>query len=299
MTASFDNKKELRFVITIGAGNGNFTSTSGDNLGNQITIEGFRAIVNIDKGGGQMFGHMNASIYGVAQSDMNAVTTLRYKAFSTKPNVITAYAIDGDQETLVFQGNIVNAWGNYDSMPDVFLQIEAQAAYLNRLIPVPPRSFKGGTDVATVMQQLAGAMNYTFENNGVNTQLSNPYLAGTAIDQAKALAEAAGIWWGIDNQVLWISPPNTPRAGQIPLISPQSGLIDYPSFDAQGCIIFRCLFNPAIKFLGQVNLQTSIPQAVGQWTVLNVAYRLESEKPDGAWFSTVRVVENGRVPIYS
>lgn len=291
MPQSFDFLNELRFVIHLGTGN--FGSSSA----NTITIEGFRATVDVDKGGGQMFGHLRAQIYGVSQSDMNTVTTLQYKALTTTPNTVYVYAIDGQQETMVFQGNIVNAWGNYQQMPDVFLQIEAQAAYINRLLPVAPRSFQGGVDVATIMGQLAAAMGYTFENNGVTVHLLNPYLPGTAVDQAQGLAQAAGIWWGIDDQVLWISPPYTARAGQIPEIGPQSGLIGYPTFDGQGYINFQCLFNPAIKFLGQIKLVTSIPKAAGQWTVVGIAHRLDAEKPGGPWFSTVRVSASGIVPI--
>jgi hypothetical protein len=307
--SSFDNKKELLFVITLGmitlgSGTATFTGTpqfldnDGNSEGNQISLQGFRAVLNIDKGGGQMFGHLNAQIFGVSQSDMNLITTLQFQALTTTPNVIAVYAIDGDQQTLVFEGNIVNAWGDYQAMPDVSLHIQAQAAYLNMLIPVPPSSYKGAGDVATIMGQLAQQMGYTFENdNNVSLQLSNPYLSGTAIDQAKAVADAAGIWWGIDGQVLWITMPYTARPGQIPLISPQSGLKGYPTFDGQGFIIIETLFNPAIKFLGQLQLQSSIPRAAGQWTVVGIAHRLESEKPDGAWFSTIRLSADGRVPI--
>ena len=45
--SSFDNKKELRFVITLGNG-----QTFQGGSSNQITLEGYRAIVNIDKAGG-------------------------------------------------------------------------------------------------------------------------------------------------------------------------------------------------------------------------------------------------------
>lgn len=292
MPTSFENKKELRFVITLGTGN------FGSSGANQITIEGFRATADIDNGGGQMFAHLRANIFGVSQSDMNTITTLQYQALTTSPNTVYVFAVDGDQVTQVFQGNLINAWGNYQQMPDVFLQLEARAGYINSLQPVPPRSFQGAADVAGIMSQLASSMGYTFENNGVTTQLSNPYLPGTALDQAKALATAAGIWWGIDGQTLWIAPPNGSRATQsVPQIGVNSDLKGYPTFDGQGYVIFECLFNPAIKFLGHVNLVTSIPRAAGQWTVVGIRHKLESEKDGGAWFSTVRVTSSGLVPV--
>lgn len=283
---SLANKKELKFVITLGTG------TFGSSSNNQITLQGYRSVVDIDKAGGMMMGTLRAQIYGVSQSDMNSITTLQWKPQTMLKNTVVVYAIDGPQETMIFGGNIVNAWGNYQSMPDVYLQIQAQSAYFNQLQPVSPSSFKGTVDVATLMNQLATSMGYSFENNGVSVQLSNPYLPNTAMEQAKSLARAAGIDLYLDDNVLAITPANTPRGSLVPEISPQSGLVGYPTFDGVG-VNFQTLFNPAIKFGGQVKLVTSINQAAGQWIVTSVAHRLESEKPGGVWFSTVRGNING------
>lgn len=118
------------------------TGTFGASSANQITLEGFRATAEIDKAGWQQMGTLRAQIYGVSQSD-------------------------------------INAWGDYNSMPDVFLEVQAQTAYANQLQPVAPTSFKGATDVATLMGQLAANMGYSFENNGVQKTISNPYLSNT------------------------------------------------------------------------------------------------------------------------
>lgn len=269
----------------------------GSSAANQITLSGFRASVTVDKGGGQMFGTLRAQIYGVSASDMNSITTLQYQALTTTRNTISVHATDGDQDTLIFTGNIVNAWPVYQSLPDVYLQIEAQMAFLNQLTPVAPSSFKGSADAAVIMNQLANTMGYTFENNGVSVQLSNVYLPGTGTDQAKKLADMAGIVWGIDNNILWIANKNGDRGGTIPQISASSGLNGYPTPDGQGFINFQTLFNPAIRFLGRIQLISSIPKANAQWIVTSVAHRLECEKPGGAWFSQIRGNTNGLVPL--
>lgn len=294
MTQSFENKKELRFVITLG--NGTFAGSSN----NQITLEGFRAVVDIDKAGGSQMGTLRAQIFGVSQSNMNSCVTFPFQpqklaqGTQIKMNTVQVYAIDGAAETLIFNGNIVNAWGNYQNMPDVFLSIQAQSSLIAALTPTTPLSFKGSIDTATIMSQIAGNMGLTFENNGVNAQLTNQYLAGTSLDQAKSLAKAAGIDMYIDNGVLAIAPANQPRSKPIPLISPDTGLIGFPTFDSLG-VNFQMLFNPAVIFGGAFQLQTSIPQAAGIWVARNVAYRLESEKQGGAWFATVRGTKGGLV----
>lgn len=284
--SSFANKKELLFVITLGTGT--FDSVGND----QITLQGFRASVDIDKAGGNQMGTLQARIYGVAQKDMNAITSLLWKQDQYKPNTVFVTAIDGNQQSQIFAGNIVQAWGNYNSQPEVFLHIQAQTAYVNQLKPVTPSSYAGTVNVATIAAQLASTMGYSFENNGVTTQLSNVYLAGTAMDQLRSLVQAAGCVLYLDDTVVAITPSGVPRGGLIPEISPQSGLVGYPNFDGTG-VNFECLFNPALRFGGGVQLQTSIPKASGQWTVQCVGHRLESEKPGGAWFSTVKGINNG------
>lgn len=273
MATSFENKKALRFVITLGTGK--FGSSNND----QIILQGFRASVDIDKAGGVQMGTLRAKIYGVSQSDMNTCTSFTMQA----PR-------DGGY---LYQPNIVNAWADYQNAPDVHLHIQATAAMFAALKPVSPRSFKGGVDVASVMAQIAHSMGFAFENNGVNVKLSDVYLANTDLEQAKELAQAAGIGLWIDDKVLAITQsPRTPRGTVIPLISPASGMVGYPTFDGWG-VNARLLFNPAIQFGGRVKIETDVMQAAGEWVVACISHHLESERPDGAWFSTIRCNQIG------
>jgi len=280
------NKKRLKFIITLGTGK--FGASDND----QITLEGYRAIADIDKAGGMMMGTLRARIYGVTQDDMNSITTLQWKPQEIIPNTVEVYAIDGDTETLVFAGNIVNAWGDYQTMPDVYLRLQAQSAFINQLKPVPPRSFKGSIDVASVMSQIARDLGYNFENNGVSASLTDVYLPNTGLEQAKDLAHAANIDLYLDDKTLAITPANSPRGELIPEISAESGLIGYPTFDGIG-VNFQTLFNPSITFGGRIKLVTDIKQAKGEWIVTSIGYRLESEKPGGAWLANVRGNANG------
>lgn len=280
------NKKRLKFIITLGTGK--FGASDND----QITLEGYRAIADIDKAGGMMMGTLRARIYGVTQDDMNSITTLQWKPREIIPNTVEVYAIDGDTETLVFAGNIVNAWGDYQTMPDVYLRLQAQSAFINQLKPVPPRSFKGAIDVASVMGQIAKDLGYNFENNGVSASLTDVYLPNTGLEQAKDLAHAANVDLYLDDKTLAITPANRPRGELIPEISAESGLIGYPTFDGIG-VNFKTLFNPSVTFGGRIKLVTDIQQAKGEWIVTSIGHRLESEKPGGAWLSNVRGNANG------
>lgn len=283
---SFTNKKELRFVITLGTGK------FGSSNNNQITLQGFRAAANIDKAGGAMMGTLHARIYGVTQQDMNSITTLQWQTGFVIRNTVQVFAIDGDIETLVFSGNILNAWGDYLGMPEVFLQIQAQSQYVTGLQSATPISIKGGIDVAVVMARIAKDMGLSFENNNVSVILTNVYIANTAKEQALELARMCNFALYIDDTTLAITNLYQPRAGIIPQIASNSGLIGYPTFDGYG-VNFLTLFNPAIIFGGSVKIVTDILPAQGQWVVTSISHMLESEKPGGIWQSQVRGNANG------
>lgn len=285
---SFDNPKRLRFVITLGTADFN---SKGDN---QITLEGFRATADVALAGGIQMGELRARIYGVKESDMNAITSFAYRFGEADLNTCVVYAIDGTTETLVFAGNIITAWPDFNSVPDVFLHIQAQAAFFNQIRAASPVSFKGDVDVADVCAQLAASMGYTFERNGVSVKLTDPYVGNTALEQLKDITRAAGIDFYIDGKVLAITPRNSPRAqAAMPTISANSGLVGYPMFDG-AYLTFVTLHNPAIMPGGSVRVESSRDRATGTWQVLNMAHRLESEKPGGAWFTTVRCMADIR-----
>ncbi|MHB1956794.1 MAG: hypothetical protein ACYCOU_23990, partial [Sulfobacillus sp.] len=91
-----------------------------DNSANSITLQGLRADVSIDNAGGAMMGNLNASIYGLPLEHINKLTSLQWKVpLLTVPGstfsmyMVQVYAIDGSQETLLFNGEVLNAWGDF------------------------------------------------------------------------------------------------------------------------------------------------------------------------------------------
>lgn len=279
---SFDNKKQLRFVITLGSDNPKFDEAGAD----QIILQGYRATVICENAGWVQMGELRAEIFGMSQSDMNAITSYPLSITEATRNKIVVYAIDGKQESVVFAGNMVKAWPDYSRMPDVCFRIQARAAYSSALQTVAPRSFKGGSNVADIMRQIATSMGLVFENSGVNVMLSDVYLANTDLEQARDLAKAAGIELNIENNVLSIWPKGSYRNALIPLVSADTGLIGYPSFDGT-FLIFDTLYNPSFITGGLIKVESDNLPAKGQWQILKMAHRLESEKPGGAWFSSV------------
>ena len=275
---SFQDKKALRFELEIG--------------GQTVTLEQRRASVVVNNSGGMCMGNLHAQIYGVRQEDMDSATTLQWQQQELIRNTVKVTAIDGDVETLVFSGNIVQAWADYSNMPEVFLHIEAQSCYVGLIEPAEVKSYEGETDVATVMERIAGELNLSFENNGVDVKLHDGYYAGTPVEQARELADAANIDLYIDTEVLAICPRAQARKGDVPVFAADSGLIGYPTFDGIGVLV-NVYFSPSVTFGGKIKIETDVPRAAGEWIVCGCTHVLESEKPGGAWQSNLRAVREG------
>jgi len=197
----------------------------------------------------------------------------------------------GGNMSLAFAGVIMDSWPDYSNVPEVSLNVTAFTGLLAQMKPIVSSSYPGSTDVADIMKDLAGKMGYTLENNGVKVMLSSPYLPGTARMQALAAADAADIFvvFDDDNGVMAIRPKQGARNGTAPTLDPTNGtLIGYPSYIGPGQIGLECLYNPAIRWMGNVNVQNSfVSGANGTWRVNNLTHNLESQIPDGAWFSEI------------
>jgi hypothetical protein len=219
---------------------------------------------------------------------MNQLTTIGPVAPAMRAkNSVALRAGDDRGMTSIYEGSIITAWADYNAAPDVAFNVLAQAGAVNALKPVPPTSASAeSVDVAELMAALAQTMGLHLENNGVNLRIPTPYLERSALAQVQVLAGAAGIDYTVDRGVLAIWPRGSSRSGDVPLISPQTGMVGYPSFSSGG-IYVATLFEPRIRVGGIVQIESSALMARGKWQVQKVSHSLSSEAPGGPWFTTM------------
>jgi hypothetical protein len=107
--------------------------------------------------------------------------------------------------------------------------------------------------------------------------------------QALAAADAADIYVVFDdeNHIMAILPKNSSRGGVVPIISPDTGLVGYPSYVGPGMIGLKTIYNPSIRFMANVNVQSSLTPANGLWRVTKLVHELESRTIDGKWFTQI------------
>lgn len=284
MTDTGFTKKLIDLTITLGSGD------FGANVGDTVTLRGLRITADVVNPGGPSMGMCSLRVYGLPFEMMNKLTTIGTinNAIRIKNTILVAA---GDKENgmqSVFQGVISEAWGDYNSAPDVALHIIAYAAYDAAVKPVGATSYQGATDVSSIMQTISNEMGLIFENNGVDMKLSNPYLSGTNIERVRTLSTAAGFYYTIDRGVLAIWPRNGVRGGEVPLISSETGMKGYPSFSSKGMTL-EMRFNWNIRCGANVKVESSIPMACGMWNVFGYSHSLSTEMADGPWFTTAGV----------
>ncbi len=261
------------------------TGTFGDTGMNVVNVSGLRVHASIVQAGADTLGECHLSVFGLVPKVMNQLTALANYDMVVRQNTVIVSA--GDEAagiSTVFEGTIAEGWGDLNAAPETRLQIVAYAGMYQKLKPVAPSSYPNGADAAIVMQNLAATMGLAFENNGVSVQLAKPYFPGSAWEQARACAEAAGINWTIDKGKLaiWNNPGH--RGGSTPLISPATGLVGYPAYTGVGVGV-KTLYTPGINPGGVVTIDSSVKNACGNWYITDLSHSLQSETPGGDWFT--------------
>ena len=252
-----------------------------------LTFTGLRVSLIAANVGAGTVGQMEMAVYGLSLSHMNALTILARQAGSYGTNTVTVTAgEEGATLATVFTGTIFTAYADAKGMPQVAFRVSAYSVKLQDIKPAQPTSMAGSADVAQIAQQIAQQMGVSFENNGVNAKLSNPYLHGTALTQMRSLAQHAGMTWiaDLDSPKIAMWPSGQSRQQGATLVSPATGMVGYPSYTSSG-ISVTTYFNPSLRFGTIATVQSDFTPARGQWTIYKVEHELESQIPRGKWFT--------------
>ena len=272
---------------------------------NSITLQGLRASVTIENAGGAMMGTLNASIYGLPLDHVNKLTSLMWKTpilsssgSSFSEYMVQVYAIDGTQESLLFNGEVLNAWADFSGMPQVALLVQANVGYSALVSATNPTSLAANTTVGTVMSQIANKMGFSFEckDTSLSSQVvaKGSYFGNTAMEQARSMEDSYKFWMYQDATTnpptLAIAPWGSARQSLVALITPRTGMIGYPLFNSSG-VTFSCYYNPAILFGGTIKIsESAVEQANAEWTVVSMSHQLSSQTPGGPWQSSIQAV---------
>lgn len=249
-----------------------------DDRGNILTIQNARCYVSLAAYGGIAGTQITLYLWGLIPQQMAALSYKGIWIDGAKPNRVRVWA--GDRQ--VFEGFISDAYADYNQAPDVPLIITANMMFYLRAKKVSPFSAEGTVAIDDILIPLASAVGLKYENQGVQRSLPDPYFQGDITQQMLEAARAVDAEIDINVEQVTIWPKGTPRKEATLLVSPQHGLIGYPTFTNVGLSI-TTLFSADIFIGRKLSLETSLPNASGQYAVIGAVHTLTSWVEGGQW----------------
>lgn len=269
-------KRTLKFEFTLKDGT---FDESGNNI---LTIDNIKAEIEIGAYGGITGTTLEARVYGLSIENMALLSYKGIQLNGAKQNMMKVWADDRP----VFFGSITNCFADLNQMPDAPLIISAFSTGFDQSITAAPFSKEGVASVNEIITTIAASIGYTVVNNGVLAKLENPYFEGNPISQIQQCAHAAGIEIDFRLGAIYIWPQGGSIDDTIPLISPQHGLIGYPVFSNYG-INFQCQYSDLILRGRKIQLETSLPNGSGVYTVQSAVHHLSTWTEGGPWSTIV------------
>ncbi|HBN6068347.1 hypothetical protein [Enterobacter cloacae] len=269
-------KRTLKFQFTLKDG---AFDESGNNI---LTIDNIKAEIEIGAYGGISGTTLEARVFGLSIENMALLSYKGIQLNGAKQNMMKVWADDRP----VFFGSITNCFADLNQMPDAPLIISAFSTGFDQSITAPPFSKEGIASVAEIITTIAASIGYTVVNNGVLAKLENPYFEGNPIAQIQQCAHAAGIEIDFRLGAIYIWPQGGSIDDTIPLISPEHGLIGYPVFSNYG-INFQCQYSDLILRGRKVQIETSLPNGSGVYTVQSAIHHLSTWAEGAPWATIV------------
>ena len=278
--------KEKTIEITISLNIGSIESPSYEST----TLTGLRMRVAVLGGTMSSQGQLQCSILGLSPELMAKITVTGFIRQENRNNkIMVAAGNEGEQLTVVYEGVIAEAYANIQQ-PLSEINIIALSAMGAAIKPVGATSYKGSQQVSDIMADLADTAGFRLDNVDVRKTLNNTYLVGTVWDKIKRCANAAGILYSINNNVLSIWDDGKEVSESV-IISSDSGnipqLVGTPKAGGSGLSV-RTLFYPSFEFSKSYEVKSKdFPLANGKWSPTSIIHSLESRVDDGAWFTDV------------
>lgn len=278
MAESF-SLKTIRIVIVLGKG-------SFSEGGNTKVIEGLACEATITKPGLPEKNSAAVKIWGLKYEDMTQLTMLSFRPLELQRNLISIFAGErGEKLSLAFSGEIISAFADFNSAPDVCMIFEADTGTYAQQIAEPALTVDGATGAAGVFSNLARASGFSFSGEGLTTSVKNIRLSGSPVSKAEKLARDIGCELIIDDGTMIAAPAGKARDGNAVFLSRNAGLIGYPTFTQDG-ISFKCVYTPAITFGGLIRIESIVPRATGVWKVSKLDHLLSAYNPGGGPWET-------------
>lgn len=277
-------QKVLKVTLSLNEQSEQFVATDGSKA-SAVSHTGLRVSVMNNYGNGALYPTATITIYGLPMEKIDKIIRIRWNTKDSFHNYVKVEEGNiGEDLNFFYEGQITFARLDTTSAPDIALVIESQLAFSQKQKNAPSRSYLEGEKVQDIIEEICTDINFKYENNGVDiTAPGEITLDNTNMEQIRSLCSAYQIDLAVEHDKIAITNPEEPREIPIPVITPKTGLLGYPTSTWQG-ISFSCLYNPLVKFHGPVTIKDSVvTMANRDWRIFGVRTQLEANMPNGAW----------------
>lgn len=311
-------KKQIDVTFTITSGG----QAPGGTVDRQ-KLSGYRCQVEVTNAGVSQGASCNLRIYGLSLPLMNRMSLMpaqiegiQFDMARTTLNTILIEAGDDERGmTTIFNGIIWTAFADFSSVPEPAFNITCFDIISATTSVIAPHSFPAGTSVAGMISQIASDAGYAFVNYGVNIRATGPvYVHGTLEDQVRQLQKAYKFIYSIPTKsldganatqlVIWSNNLKDVGFDLVPTVNARTGLIGYPSYNGSGVTI-TSYFDQRLQYMTAFKIESEFLPAAwvnnqagqiapmpvnGTWVAKMVTHELDSEIPEGRWFTRVEAV---------
>lgn len=273
--------KTIRLEVTLGKG----SFSAG---GNTKVIEGLACQASVKKPGLPEKNSATVQVWGLPYEDMSQLTMLSFKPLESQHNLISIFAGEKDKPlSLVFSGEITSAYADFNAAPDVCMNFESDTGSYPAQIAAGPLTTKGEAQADKLFAQFSGEAGYSFDNQGVTAAVQNAWFPGSPLNKITKLARDIGCELIVDDRSVVVMPAGQARAGNAVLLSKDTGMIGYPTFNQDG-IACTCIYNPDLQYGGLIKVDSIVPRATGTWRITNLTHELGAYQPGGGpWESQI------------
>ncbi|WP_102781320.1 baseplate hub protein [Klebsiella variicola] len=256
-----------------------------------IRLSGYRVEMTMQNAGGRSGSSLDMAIYNINLDLAQRIAGTNGWSTKFRQDWVSILAGDQNHKDLIFQGNVYEAFIDFNNMPDVPLRLKANAAYYYRVLTAAPNSYKGSVDAVEMIKSIAKFIGYNFVNNGVKpVMLTDMYAFGSAINQICEIADAARVGLTIHNKEIQISPIGEIQTDIITEVSPGTGMLGYPTVTSRGVLINH-IFLPSLKRQGLIRLVTDNKSACGVLKVTAIEHNISSKVQGGPWMTSIMAIK--------
>lgn len=287
MALNFFQTRSARVTVTVTRPDA--SSSSGTTTSQYVFLE-HRMVIRVSIGGGR-FGNARVQVHGVPLAAMNNIARLWQLPMQIQTQDVLAIDIFNNSNYVPFFSGVVSWAGvNGGALPDVTLDIEANAAYgLSQTTPAP-YSATGTQTLQNVLQGILQGSQFALDYAPSMPALTvtNPRYSGSTMDQIAACLRAfPQVAYNVVLSRLRVYPANQPLGADPILISPATGMRNAPVYSSSA-VTLETLFDPRLVPGQAIQIDSEFVLAGGaQWIAMVLNHTLEPNKPKGVWTTSL------------